>query len=232
MAKVEKSEYVQKRLAKLMISSKIMGNAEEKDESCESEERQRIAPKEMEEDEEMIIYIDDIRPWAELRKLQFELEYAKDEDRERLKKELKSILDKDPHFPYAKLLAIRYGILQPDDMSSFAIAFEAALAEEDLEKLKELAKKFPKMQALIFVVRAALGDRWAQKQVDKWIEATLSAEENKFEGLHQNLRNMKAKDNKLDYEKEKETIIIMTHLVTVSIIGRRVTPIHDYDMAA
>jgi tetratricopeptide (TPR) repeat protein len=73
---------------------------------------------------------------------------------------IKAIFDEDPTFAYAELLAARHKLWHADaqTMPVFAVAFEQALVDEDRAWLDELAQKYDRMEALILVARALLGD--------------------------------------------------------------------------
>ncbi len=81
--------------------------------------------------------------------------------------ELKSILDNDPTFAYAQLLAARHGIWESTEnqLPLFAAAFEEALASEDLIRLEALTQQQPRLASLILLARAILGDETAATEV-------------------------------------------------------------------
>lgn len=126
-----------------------------------------------------------------LRRLRFQLEFATEGEQEKTLEELKKILREDPTFAYVELLAARHriweakaGVLPP-----FAAAFEDALVTEDREKLEQLAARQPRLEALILVAQALLGDTEAQRKVELWLRETQIAEkEPAIVGLHSALR--------------------------------------------
>ncbi|MCW1917480.1 hypothetical protein NX862_01800 [Rhodobacter sp. KR11] len=81
--------------------------------------------------------------------------------------ELKRTLSEDPTFAYAQLLAARHSLWRAEEhaLPPFAAAFEEALAEADVEKLKALAEQMPRMASLILLARAILGDMVAAREV-------------------------------------------------------------------
>ncbi len=126
-----------------------------------------------------------------MRRLRFTLEFAPKDERKRALQELRQILSEDPTFAYAELLAARHRIWEAraDVLPSFAAAFEDALATEDREKLEKLASRQPKLEALILVAQALLGDGNAQQKVELWLrEAQIADEEPAITGLHSALR--------------------------------------------
>lgn len=99
--------------------------------------------------------------------------------------ELKQILSNDPTFAYAQILAVRYGIWhsEKDTLPGFAIAFEQALASEDSERLKALGEQMPKLEALILLARALLGDADAATQLDKKLRSPSSVDDERAIGV-------------------------------------------------
>lgn len=99
--------------------------------------------------------------------------------------ELKQILSNDPTFAYAQILAVRYGIWhsEKDILPGFAIAFEQALASEDSERLKALGEQMPKLEALILLACALLGDADAATQLDKKLRSPSSLDDERAIGL-------------------------------------------------
>lgn len=128
-----------------------------------------------------------------MRRLRFQLEFGPEPDRERALQELRQILNEDPTFAYAELLAARHriGEANTDVLPSFAAAFEDALATGDRDKLERLAKRQPRLEALILVAQALLGDTEAQRQVELWLRASqVTDKEPAIAGLHSALRPM------------------------------------------
>ena len=71
----------------------------------------------------------------------------------------------------------------------FAAAFEDALVTEDREKLEKLASRQPRLEALILVAQALLGDSKAQQKVELWLrEIQPVDQELAISGLHSALR--------------------------------------------
>ncbi len=113
---------------------------------------------------------DDLLRYGRLRRLRFRAGGADPVAGQAALEEVRAILRDEPTFAYAELLAARYG-LQPaadDALPVFAVAFEQALAAGDLARLEALAQQQPRLQALILVARAVLGDEPAA-----WLVATL-----------------------------------------------------------
>ncbi len=81
--------------------------------------------------------------------------------------ELQSILDEDPTFAYAQLLAARQQIWKSESVAlpPVAASFEEALANADTQKLEELSTQMPKLASLILLARAILGDQAAAREV-------------------------------------------------------------------
>lgn len=81
--------------------------------------------------------------------------------------ELTEILNSDPNFAYAQILAARYKLWHSSDQTlpPVAAAFEEALANEDLEKLIALTEQMPRLESLILLARAILGDGAAAREV-------------------------------------------------------------------
>jgi tetratricopeptide (TPR) repeat protein len=105
-----------------------------------------------------------------VRRLRFRLEHEIDTAADALA-ELRRMLGEDPTFAYAELLAVRYGAWESESnaLPSFASAFEEALRAEDRAKLEQLAKFQPRLEALILVARAVLGDEDAALEVEAWL---------------------------------------------------------------
>jgi hypothetical protein len=126
-----------------------------------------------------------------MRRLRSQLEFGLENERDVAIRELQRILREDPTFAYAELLAARYRIWEANgnDLPSFAAAFEDALATEDREKLEKLRARQPRLEALILVARAVLGDNEAVKEVELWLSAPQrSEEEPAITGLYSGLR--------------------------------------------
>lgn len=81
--------------------------------------------------------------------------------------ELKEILKSDPNFAYAQILAARHRIWHASEQSlpPVAAGFEEALAAEDLETLKALTAQMPRLESLVLLARAILGDSDAANEV-------------------------------------------------------------------
>jgi tetratricopeptide (TPR) repeat protein len=128
-----------------------------------------------------------------MRRLRFQLEFSPESEHEKALEELKQILRKEPTFSYAELLAARHRIWQAkaDVLPPFAAAFEDALVAEDREKLEQLAVRQPRLEALILVAQALLGDAEAQRKVERWLrEPEIAEKEPAIAGLHSALRPM------------------------------------------
>lgn len=81
--------------------------------------------------------------------------------------ELKGILGSDPNFAYAQILAARQKIWHASEhgLPSMAASFEEALAYEDLERLQALTEQLPRLESVILLARAILGDTVAASEV-------------------------------------------------------------------
>jgi tetratricopeptide (TPR) repeat protein len=113
-----------------------------------------------------------------MRRLRFQLEFASKDAHNKALEELKQILSDDPTFAYAELLAARHRLWQAeaDVLPPFAAAFEEALATEDREKLEQLAARQPRLESLILVAQALLGDTDAQRKAELWLREPESSE--------------------------------------------------------
>ncbi len=105
------------------------------------------------------------------RRLRFRLESTNEELRSVARAEVERLLKDEPAFAYAELLAARELIwdAEASALPPVAVAFEAALASEDRQRLEALAKRVPRLEALIFVARAVLGDEEAAAWVEHWL---------------------------------------------------------------
>lgn len=99
---------------------------------------------------------------ARLRMLRQRLLYEED-----AVKELQDVLNSDPTFAYAQILAARHKIWHAEEhaLPPVAAAFEEALANGDLGRLEALAEQMPRLQSLILLARAILGDGAAAREV-------------------------------------------------------------------
>lgn len=126
-----------------------------------------------------------------MRRLRFQLEVAPENNHKAAVEDLKRIFREDPTFAYAELLAARHRLWTPDSeiLPSFAAAFEEALTNEDQETLEKLAIRQPRLEALILVARALLGDEEAAKKVEEWLHADEATDsERAVAELHSALR--------------------------------------------
>jgi hypothetical protein len=98
--------------------------------------------------------------FGRLRRLRASSDSADTAAREKALAEIRAIFDEDPTFAYAELLGARHKLWRAEaqTMPVFAVAFEQALVDEDRAWLDELAKKHDRLEALIVVARALLGD--------------------------------------------------------------------------
>jgi tetratricopeptide (TPR) repeat protein len=122
-----------------------------------------------------------------LRRLRFQLEFAPEGKRELAVEELKQVLREDPTFAYGELLAARHRLWDSnnDILRPFAVAFEEALGTEDRGKLERLAMRQPRLEALILVAQALIGDADAQRKVEAWLRDPQPTEkEPAIAGLH------------------------------------------------
>lgn len=121
-----------------------------------------------------------------VRRLRFSLEVASAQQPASALDELRQILSEDPTFAYAELLAARHRLWEADasTLPPFAAAFEAALAAEDRVTLEALATRQPKLEALMLVAKALIGDAAAAEEVAQWLRRSEPAlEEPAIAGL-------------------------------------------------
>ena len=126
-----------------------------------------------------------------VRRLRFQLEFAPEGERETALQELKQILREDSTFAYAQLIAARHRIweAEADVLPPFATAFEDALATEGREQLERLATRQPRLEALILVAQALLGNAEAQRKVELWLrKPQIAYKEPAITGLHSAMR--------------------------------------------
>ena len=162
-----------------------------------------------------------------MRRLRFELEFAPEGERERALRELRRILREDPTFAYVELLAARHRIWEANAnvLPSFAAAFEYALVTEDREKLEKLAMRQPKLEALILVARALLGDTEAERKVELWLRASeVTDMEPAIAGLHSALHPMLrviegGRSIKDAFSETRETVISALHDANEATLG-------------
>ena len=110
--------------------------------------------------------------YGRLRRLRFRAGSADSAARQAALDDVQATLRDDPAFAYAGALAARFDLPgAADALPSFAVAFEQALAQKDWQRLKALAKEQPRLQALILVALALLGDKAAAWQVDALLKA-------------------------------------------------------------
>lgn len=80
---------------------------------------------------------------------------------------LQEILNSDPTFAYAQILAARHKLWSASEhaLPPVAAAFEEALASKDIERLQALVEQMPRLESLILLARAILGDDVAAREV-------------------------------------------------------------------
>jgi tetratricopeptide (TPR) repeat protein len=107
------------------------------------------------------------------RRLRFRLDGPSDELRSAGRAEVESWLKDNPTFAYAELLAVRQHVWDVEDstLPPMAVAFEAALASEDRERLQALAGRVPRLEALTLAARAVLGDEEAAMSIEGWLRS-------------------------------------------------------------
>jgi tetratricopeptide (TPR) repeat protein len=117
--------------------------------------------------------LEDARRFGRLRRLRAASETADPAARAQSLVDIQAVFQDDPTFAYAELLAVRHRMWQAgaDTMPGFAVAFEQALVDEDKARLAELAKAQPRLDALILVARALLGDEQAAWTVSALLNA-------------------------------------------------------------
>jgi len=120
-----------------------------------------------------------------LRRLRFALEHGGGDE---LKAEVGRHLEEWAGSRYVEMLALRHGLVEPSaEMTDFATAFEAALANDDRTALETLAERFPRLEALTWVARAVLGDDETAAKVRGWLESG-GAEEQVVETVRRSIR--------------------------------------------
>jgi len=99
---------------------------------------------------------------AKLRRLRPRLQ-----DHDSAMEELQQILNSDPNLAYAQILAARHKLWHASEQAlpPVAAAFEEALAAADLETLKALTARMPRLESLVLLARAILGDIDAANEV-------------------------------------------------------------------
>ena len=136
-------------------------------------------------------FLEEISRRGAVRRLRFRISNATLDRRREAIAELDRIFQEDPTFAYAELLAARHGIWQGQSsaLPSFAAAFEQALANEDRQTLDQLSQRQPRLEALILVARAVLGDVEATGAAEAWLRAPeLDGEEPASRVLRSGLR--------------------------------------------
>ena len=115
--------------------------------------------------------IGDVVRFGAMRRLRSRLEQGDSEGRQSALEEVRRVLEEDPTFAYAAVLAARHNIwrVESNTLPPFAAAFEHALASEDRRKLEELATRQPRLEALVLVARAVLGDAEAAGKIEEWL---------------------------------------------------------------
>lgn len=108
------------------------------------------------------------------RRLRFRLDSEDAQLRAAARAEVERWLQDDPTFAYAELLAVREGIETAGSITlpPLAVAFERALAAQDRARLEAIATRMPRLEALIMVARAVLGDAEAAREVEGWLRAS------------------------------------------------------------
>lgn len=93
--------------------------------------------------------------------------------------ELRKILNTNPSFAYAQILAARHNLWHASEQAlpPVAAAFEEALASEDIERLTALAEQMPRLESLILLARAILGDAVAALEIDGRLRSPSAADD-------------------------------------------------------
>jgi tetratricopeptide (TPR) repeat protein len=104
--------------------------------------------------------LDSVIRLGDMRRLRSRAESDDATERDAALADVRRILETDPTFAYAELLATRYGLAinGTGTMPVFAVAFEQALTAQDQTRLGELALQQPRLEALILLAKALLGD--------------------------------------------------------------------------
>ena len=99
--------------------------------------------------------------------------------RQAARTEIERWLKEDPTFAYAELLAARQRIwsTETSTLPLIAVAFEDALAAGDRQRLERLAERMSRLEALIIVACAVLGDVEAANEVEQWLRAAPERDE-------------------------------------------------------
>jgi hypothetical protein len=91
--------------------------------------------------------------------------------------ELRTFTETNVNSTYGAILKVRYGGAVYETMPSFAVSFEQALAAEDRAKLEQLSRLHPRLDALILVAQAALGDVVSEQRVEAWLRKPIPINE-------------------------------------------------------
>lgn len=110
--------------------------------------------------------------FGEVRKLRHLMESDAPNGKTDATERLQIFLRDNPTFAYAVLLAARHHIWEAESntLPPVAVAFEDALATEDRAKLEELAKREKRLEALILVACAVLGDADTARDIASRLE--------------------------------------------------------------
>jgi hypothetical protein len=123
---------------------------------------------------------------------------------------------------YAELLAFRARAAGPAAMPGFALAFEAALRQEDRAVLEQLALRQPRLEALTWLARALLGDAPAAARVEAWLAADLDRHAAPaVRGLYGALRLVGGTSSTIGdlVQTRRSTILRLVHDATEATLG-------------
>jgi tetratricopeptide (TPR) repeat protein len=123
---------------------------------------------------------------------------------------------------YAELLTFRARATGPAAMPGFAVAFEAALRQEDRAVLEQLAQRQPRLEALTWLARALLGDALATARVEAWLVADLDRHAAPaVRGLYGALRLVGGTSSTIGnlVQNRRTTILRLVHDATEATLG-------------
>ncbi|MBT7941787.1 MAG: hypothetical protein HN719_00365 [Alphaproteobacteria bacterium] len=104
---------------------------------------------------------------GELRHLRLSIDHGDDDEKVSAIDRVKTIIHQHSNLGYANILAERYDVSggKISRKTSFSIAFEAALRDQDAKILDMLSERFPRLIALTTVAKAMFGDETAAAEV-------------------------------------------------------------------
>ena len=113
------------------------------------------------------------------------------EDNDAALNEVRILLNEEPEFAYAQLLAARVGAWESNSQAlpTFAAAFEEALNKEDRSILERLTEGTPRLAVLTLLARAIFGDVEAQRIITEWLASTERSDTPTLDALRSQVRS-------------------------------------------